>query len=185
MSEKAFEVLLPTLDLVPFERRPDGSFESLLPPPDWFKPHTTGGVFPFLGHILEEATAFWDLGASGVQEWGPCADVDAEGREFHYRVIGVQAEGRQFLVFKLDRESDRMREVLQKVRDNALADERHARGRLALTSLAHRTSADMHELLTRLRDSGLSPEQLAIVKEVDAASSELVERVVNVGGAAS
>jgi hypothetical protein len=185
MSDNALEVLLPSLDLVPFERKPDGSFASLLPPPDWLRPRTAGGVFPFLGHILEEATAFWDLGATGVQEWGPCADVDAEGREFHYKVIGVQTEGRQFLIFQLDRESDRMRDVLQKVRDNALADEKQARGRVALASLAHRTSADMHELLTRLRDSGLSAEQLAIVKEVDLTNKELVDRVVTVAAAGS
>ena len=67
MSDNALEVLLPSLGLVPFERRPDGSFASLLPPPDWFRPRTADGVFPFLGHILEEATAFWDLGATGVQ----------------------------------------------------------------------------------------------------------------------
>src|SRR5262249_49934926 len=76
MSDNAFETLLPALDLVPFERRKDGSFASLLPPPEWFRPHTEGGIFPFLGHILEEATEFWNLGATGVQEWGPCADVD-------------------------------------------------------------------------------------------------------------
>jgi hypothetical protein len=185
MSDHPLEVLLPSLEMVPFERRPDGSFASLLPPPDWFKPRTAGGVFPFLGHILEEATAFWDLGATGVQEWGPCADVDVEGREFHYRVIGVQTEARQFLVFQLDRDSDRMRDVLQKVRDNALADERRGRGRVALASLARRTSADMHELLTRLRDSGLSPEQLAVVKEIDAANKELVDRVLTVAAAGS
>ena len=185
MSDHALEVLLPSLALVPFERRPDGSFASLLPPPDWFRPRIADGVFPFLGHILEEATAFWDLGATGVQEWGPCADVDAEGREFHYKVIGIQTEGRQFLVFRLDRESDRMREVLQKVRDNALADERQARGLVALASLARRTTADMHELLTRLRDSGLSPEQLAVVQEIDAANQDLADRVAAVAASGS
>jgi hypothetical protein len=185
MSDHALEVLLPSLNLVPFERRPDGSFASLLPPPDWFRPRTSDGVFPFLGHILEEATAFWDLGANGVQEWGPCADVDPEGREFHYKVIGVQTEGRQFLVFQLDRESDRMREVLQKVRDNALTDERQARGLVALASLARRTTADMHELLGKLQNSGLSPEQLAIVEDIDGANQDLADRVAAVAAAGS
>jgi hypothetical protein len=180
MTDHPLEALLPSLGLVPFERRPDGSFESLLPPPDWFRPRTSDGVFPFLGHILEEATAFWDLGATGVQEWGPCADMDPEGREFHYRVIGIQTDGRQFLVFQLDRESDRMREVLQKARDHALADERQARGLVALASLARRTTADMHELLTRLRDSGLSPEQLAVVEEIHGANKDLGDRVAAV-----
>ena len=175
MSDHALEVLLPSLDLVPFERRPDGSFASLLPPPEWFRPRTSDGVFPFLE----------DVGATGVQEWGPCADVDPEGREFHYKVIGVQTEGHQFLVFQLDRESDRMREVLQKVRDNALTDERQARGLVALGSLARRTTADMHELLTKLRDSGLSPEQLAIVEEIHGANRDLADRVAAVAATGS
>jgi hypothetical protein len=111
--------------------------------------------------------------------------VDAEGREFHYKVIGVQTDGRQFLVFQLDRESDRMREVLQKVRDNALADERQARGLVALASLARRTTADMHELLNRLRNSGLSPEQLAVVEEIDGANQDLAVRVAAVAASGS
>jgi hypothetical protein len=178
MSDHALEVLLPALELVPFERRPDGSFAALLPPPDWFRPRAATGVLPFMGYILEEATDFWDGGAPGIREWGPCADVDVDGREFHYRVIGVQAGGRQFLVLQLDRQSDRMREVLQKVRDHALADERDARTRAALAGQARRTGADVEALLARLRDSALTPAQLAIVKDVGAAAYELVERVV-------
>ena len=67
--------LLQAIDIVVFERRGDGSFARLTPPPPWFWRLATD-TFPFLGHILEEATAFWASRQSGAREWGPCVDTD-------------------------------------------------------------------------------------------------------------
>ncbi|MGC4081358.1 MAG: hypothetical protein QM736_04400 [Vicinamibacterales bacterium] len=82
---------------------------------------TSGDTFPFLGHILEEATAFWKRGMAGRADWGPVAEVDHDGHEYHYIVTALIADGRQYLVFQLDPGAERMREVLQKVRSEALS----------------------------------------------------------------
>jgi hypothetical protein len=113
--------LLSALHIAAFERGPDGSFSPLAPPPEWFTRITAGGTFPFLGHILEEANQFWDRRAPGRRDWGPVAEVDKAGGEFHYTVTAINAGDAQYLVLELDPGSDRVREVLQQVRSQALA----------------------------------------------------------------
>ena len=77
MSEDLLKSLLPALHIAAFERREDGSFTSLAPPPAWFGRLVADPAFPFLGHILEEANVFWRSGGPGLREWGPVAEVDA------------------------------------------------------------------------------------------------------------
>ena len=120
----AVVVLLPSLGIAAFEQNADGAFQPLAPAPAWFAGLGKDGTFPFLGHILEEAAAFWASKTDGVREWGPCADVDDNGQEFHYMVKAVTIGTRAFLVFQLDEAAERMREVLQKVRSDALAQAR-------------------------------------------------------------
>ena len=92
MSEDLLKSLLPALHIAAFERREDGSFTSLAPPPAWFGRLVADPAFPFLGHILEEANVFWRSGGPGLREWGPVAEVDASGAEFHYKVAAVVTE---------------------------------------------------------------------------------------------
>ena len=92
MSEQVLSTLLPALTMAAFERRADGAFASVAPPPPWFTRIASDPTFPFLGHILEEANHFWQRGTSGTSEWGPCAEVDETGKEFHYKVTAVTAE---------------------------------------------------------------------------------------------
>ena len=120
MTDEPLAILLAALDIVGFERTPDGNFRPLTVPPSWFGRLSRDGTFPFLGHILEEAKAFWNLRVDGVREWGPCADVAEDGREFHYLVKALRLQGRAYLVFQLDQGAERVREVLQKVRSEAL-----------------------------------------------------------------
>ena len=102
MNDEALSSLLPALGYAVFARGADGAFTALAPPPDWFK--RLGDVtFPFLGHILEEATDFWGSGTPGCQEWGPCAEVDRHGIEFHYKVIAYTLANRQLLLFQIGR----------------------------------------------------------------------------------
>lgn len=112
--------LMPLLDIAAFERRPDGSFQPLSPAPAWFTRLGRDGTFPFLGHILEEAIDFWNMNVQGLQEWGPCVELDDDGREFHYKVKAINAGGYPCLVFQLDETAERLREVLQKIRSDAL-----------------------------------------------------------------
>lgn len=127
MSEDALAKLLPALDIAAFERAPGGSFHPLAPQPPWFARLGRDGTFPFLGHILEEAVRFWAERTEGVREWGPCADVDEHGAEFHYRVKAVTLADRAYLVFQLDEAAKRMQEVLQTVRSDALDAARAAK----------------------------------------------------------
>ena len=111
MSDDLATKLLPAMDIAAFKRAPDGSFAPIAPSPRWFDRLVADTTFPFLGHILEEATTFWQGRTLGSREWGPCVEENEVGREFHYRVLAVTAEAGQFLVFQLDSGADRMREV--------------------------------------------------------------------------
>jgi hypothetical protein len=126
MSEDLLNALLPALGMAAFERRADGSFAALAPLPRWFERLAGDGTFPFLGHILEEATWYWNKGSEKLHDWGPCAETDDAGREFHYMVTALTLSGRSVLIFSLDTASDRMRAMLQKVREQALAAEQRA-----------------------------------------------------------
>jgi len=124
MSDDLLKALLPALGLAAFERHVDGSFRALAPIPRWFERLAGDGTFPFLGHILEEATRHWNKGdAAKPREWGPSAETDEAGHEFHYMVTALTLSGRNVLIFSLDTASDRMRQVLQKVREQGLATE--------------------------------------------------------------
>ena len=116
------------------------------------------GDLPFLGHILSEAgrssgTATW----SGHRTGGRAPSVDDHGKEFHYKVTACKPRSDEHLTFQLDRDSDRMREMLQKVREKALAEGTRAKRTTAAASEARRTGTDLYDLLGRLRATGLSP----------------------------
>lgn len=126
MSDPALSRLLTALDIAAFQGLHENEFRPVTQPPTWFGRLSRDGTFPFLGHILEEARAFWRSGDEGVQQWGPCAELTEDGREFHYLVKALTVHGRAYLVFQLDESADRMRDVLQKVRADALGAARKA-----------------------------------------------------------
>ena len=119
-DDAAAAELLSALQIAAFERTADGSFRAVAALPAWFARLGRDGTFPFLGYILEEAVAFWAARTNGVRQWGPCVDVNEAGGEFHYQVKAVTVGERGYLVFELDQGAERMREVLQKVRSEAL-----------------------------------------------------------------
>ena len=121
MTDQPLPILVTALDIAAFELAAGGAFRSLATPPPWFGRLSRDGTFPFLGHILDEARAFWDSRDQGLRQWGPCAETGDDGREFHYLVKAVTVGARSFLVFQLDDSAERMRDVLQKVRADALA----------------------------------------------------------------
>ena len=122
MTDNALSTLLPALDVAAFERDAEGGFQPLAPLPTWFTGLSRDGTFPFLGHILEEANVFWKSGADGVRKWGPCAEVDETGREFHYLVKALRVNTRAYLVFQADEGAEQLRRVLQQVRSDALTE---------------------------------------------------------------
>lgn len=121
MTDEGLGTLLTALDLAAFERHAEAGFRPLARPPAWFARLSRDGSFPFLGHVLEEAQAFWQSGTNGVRVWGPSVEVGEDGREFHYLVKALNVNTRAYLVFQLDEGADRVRDVLQKVRSDALA----------------------------------------------------------------
>jgi hypothetical protein len=151
MTETLLATLLPAMDLVVFSHGTDGSFVSIAPPPPWFR-RIADVTFPFLGHILEEATDFWRSGVPGSREYGPCVEVDEAGREFHYRVkaLTIGEFGSQFLVFELDPGSDRLRDALQKARDQALVLERNRAAQLAAAGNVRLAGLEIQKLLKQL-----------------------------------
>jgi hypothetical protein len=123
MSDDLLKALIPALGMAAFERHMDGSFRALTPVPRWFERLAGDGTFPFLGHILEEATRHWNKGDATPRDWGPCAVTGEADQEFHYLVTALTVSGRNVLLFSLDSASDRLQQMLQRVRDEALARE--------------------------------------------------------------
>ena len=185
MTDDGVTKLLPAIEIAAFRRAPDGSFSAIAPPPRWFERLVADVTFPFLGHILEEANLFWQHGQAGVREWGPCVEVNDAGREFHYRVLAVTAERSQFLLFQLDPGSDRMREVLQKVREQALVHPASGtRATLAtLQQEVRRTTDRIHEALRPLLGSGRRDAQFELWTTLSGLCDDLVQHVDALAGA--
>jgi hypothetical protein len=172
MNDEVLSTLLPALGYAVFARDANGSFAALTPPPDWFK--RLGDVtFPFLGHILEEANQFWDSGTPGSQEWGPCAEVDPSGVEFHYKVIAHTMANRQLLLFQLDTESDHIREVLSVVRTQSLKEEQ-TRGARSMTAMDIRLiREEIQRILGKLLGSGINETQTDLLEKLSTRCDEL------------
>src|SRR5829696_2956040 len=168
MSAHDLPTVLLALEMAAFKRAADGSFVSIAPTPDWFTRITSDTTFPFLGHILEEAGAFWRRGLPGTRQWGPCAEVNERGEEYHYMVSALLADDGQYLVFQLDPGADRLREVLQKVRSEALSAERDSASFAAIVAEMRGINKGVKELLGQLVVSDLTPQQLELVNALAA-----------------
>jgi hypothetical protein len=180
MNDDLLKTLLPALDIAVFERRSGGSFAAVAPPPPWFSRLTADMTFPFLGHILEEANDVWRHRDAARREWGPCAEVDDTGQEFHYTVVATVVDGRQYLLFQLDRGSDWIRGVLQKVRQQALASEQGHGSRDALTALQLELRAavsELRDLSARMAASSRADERADLRQRVSAACDGLLNGV--------
>ena len=181
MSNEQVRDLLPAMEIAAFERRRDGSFAPVAPLPAWFGRLVADATFPFLGHILEEANQFWAARAPARREWGPCAEVDEEGREFHYRVTAANADTAQYLVFQLDAGSDEMRQVLQRVRQQMLAAESRNPAVDKPSETAHtevrRAAEDIRAMLTALADATTTESRRELSKTASARCDDLLRTI--------
>jgi hypothetical protein len=184
MSNDDLTQLLPAIDIAAFRRTPDGSFTPLAPAPGWFGRLVADVTFPFLGHILEEATLFWRTATPGAREFGPAVEVNEAGHEFHYRVLAVTVDAGQFLVFELDPGTDRLREVLRQVRGQALvASPAGVPATIVkVQQEVRRTSERMHDLLRPLLATGLRDPQFELWQTLSAACEDLVRQVDALAG---
>jgi hypothetical protein len=175
MSDEAS--VLSAMAIAAFERRPDGSFSPLAPLPDWFTRIVADGTFPFMGHILEEANQFWRRGTPGRQDWGPCAEVDESGTEFHYTVAAVSEGDREYLVFQLDPGSDRIREVLQRARERSLTTGHETRSTSDTAIGVRQTAGEIRALVESLQAASSSNAPVQLRRAVAAKCDELVREV--------
>jgi hypothetical protein len=175
MSDEAS--VLTAMAIAAFERNQDGSFSPLAPLPAWFMRIVADGTFPFMGHILEEANQFWRSGSPGRQDWGPCAEVDESGAEFHYTVAAVSERDREYLVFQLDPGSDRMREVLQRERERALAAGHDSRSDSRAAAGVRQTAGEIRTLVESLQAVSSANTAIQVHRAVAAKCDELVRAV--------
>lgn len=175
MTDQVLTALLPAIGIAAFERHADGSFTSLAPPPAWFARLVGNETFPFLGHVLEEALEFWRRSAAGTQEWGPCAEVDEAGTEFHYKIAAVALNGREILLFELDTASDRLREILQAVRERALSAEMGSDDKGTPRPSMRRSAGEIRELVGQLAASQPTDTQRALIQSLQGKCEELLE----------
>jgi hypothetical protein len=116
----ALSAALGALEIGVFRQDDGGGFVSVGPVPAWMAAFSRNQTFPFLGSFLARAREFWREPQTDRLTWGPCAEMDTQGREFHFLVSAFSLPGHKLLVFELDRSAAQMRDVLQKARDQAL-----------------------------------------------------------------
>ena len=114
------------LDIAVFEQSPEGTFISVAPVPAWMTAFSRNPTFPFLGSFLASARDFWAEPRTGRLTWGPCAEVDEAGRQFHFTVSALSLPDHRFLVFELDHDAEQTRAALQKAREVILENEQAA-----------------------------------------------------------
>jgi len=172
------KALLAAIDIAAFRRDADGSFTPVAPLPAWFGRLVRDPTFPFLGHILEEAADFWARDEAGYREFGPCAEVNDAGREFHYRVVAVTAPGASYLLFRLDADAERLRDVLQTVREKALVESTlPVADASVLQNVVRVRGEDIHGLLRRVLATAPSPEQRELWSAISSALDSMMARV--------
>ena len=171
--------LLSALGIAAFERSGDGAFAPLGAPPAWLDRLVADGTFPFVGHILEEASQFWADRTDGRRDWGPCAEVDESGTEFHYSVSALTVGDGQYLVFRLDPGGDQLREVPADP-GQALAAGQDLRSEAAVAGAQQtlrQTAADIQALVAELPTISTAPARLEHWKAVSWKCDELVRGI--------
>jgi hypothetical protein len=136
--------ILARLDLVVFERLPEGVFQRVgtANPPEWFgrmfldaapeTPITVAAAFPFLERFLSTAEAAWRQGDLRKLRSAAFAMADPAGGEIGLVASAIAVEHRRFLVLEASAEFDERRRMLQRAREHALAHEDHVRRTAAL-----------------------------------------------------
>jgi hypothetical protein len=173
VTDAVLAELLTRLDLVVFERLPEGVFVRVgpAPPPSWFSrlSVTSRGdaiaieqTMPFLGHFLAEANDAWRAG----EETRRCSDLfmvtDTTGGEVPLVASAVVVADRCFLILESPRDFDERRAALQNARENVLAHEEHVRRTGALMEPIDAA----RQLMQQLRASGLAPEQQMLTARI-------------------
>lgn len=167
VSSSALAGILTRLDMVVFQRLPEGVFLRIgsAPPPDWFsrvlldaaadEPVTIAQAFPFLERFLGDAEVFWHKQREQRLRSDPFTVMDPAGGEVTLVATAVVADKAGFLILESPADFDEHRRTLQRARENVLAHEEHLRRTGELL-----TPIEAAQRLTeQLAASGLAPEQ--------------------------
>jgi hypothetical protein len=165
--------LLTRLDLVVFERLPEGVFVRFgqAPPPSWFSRLPLAShdeaiaieqTMPFLGHFLAEANDAWRAGNEQRVSSDPFTVTDTTGGEVALVASAVVVADRCFLILEAPPYFDERRATLQRARENVLAHEEHVRRTGALLGPIDAA----RQLLQQLTASGLAPEQQMLTARI-------------------
>ena len=172
MIDSLLVQILTTLDLVVFERLPNGVFARVgtTRPPSWFtrvfldaagdEPITIAEALPFLAHFLSEAEHFWRAGHDACLRSDLFVVPDPSGGEIPLVASAVVVGHRHFLIIQVPIDFDQRRDVLQRARENVLEHEEHVRQTRSLLTPVER----VQQLAEQLTRSGLTPEQHEIAR---------------------
>jgi hypothetical protein len=134
-SDAMLEALVAILDIVVLERLAGGAFKQMGndPPPSWFAqafrdvdpgaPVTLQQAFPVLDSFLSEAEAFWSSTAYGRLDGEAFVVSGPEGRNLPLSTIAVAFSGRHYLLIQRVPGFDDRQHILQRAREQALAQE--------------------------------------------------------------
>ena len=169
--------ILSRLDLVVFERLPEGVFVPVetANPPEWFSrtfldaapltPTTLAAAFPFLERFLSTVETLWLQGDLRKLRSDAFTVTDPAGGELGLVASAVAVDHRRFLVLEASAEFDEHRRTLQRAREDALAHEDHVRRTGELTTPANAALKLAEQLAA---ETGLAAEQRRLVSELRA-----------------
>ena len=175
MTDSVLAELFSVLDLVAFERSPDGVFVRVggAAPPQWFRhfmtdaaqgqPVSIAQVFPFLEHFLVDAEAVWTEGREPRRRSDPFTTTDSAGGEITLVATAVSIGRRPLLVLELPHDFEERRETLQRAREHLLAHEDHVRQ----TSLLLGPVAAARKLAQQLARGGAAAADREIAAALD------------------
>ena len=172
VTDSVLAKILARLDMVVFERLPNGVFVRVgsTPPPAWFSgvfqdlspdgPLTIAQLFPFLEHFLAEAEDWWRHPSAQRLRSDPFTMAVASGDDISLAASAVVAENRYFLVIESPSDLEERRLALQRAREHALAHEEHVRRTGELRAPIEAAA----QIVKALSSSGLTAtqEQLAL-----------------------
>jgi hypothetical protein len=177
--------ILARLDLVVFERLPEGVFYRIAPvqPPAWFsrlfhesasqESVTLAEVFPFLERFLSDAEELWREG--GVRRLRSDAFTvgdHAEG-ELTLAASAVVVDHRCFLILELPYDVDERRTTLQRARELVLEHEAQVRRTAALLPRVNAA----HTLARQLAASELTAAQRPLAAGIEEQLAGLAESI--------
>jgi hypothetical protein len=172
VTDKFFDAILSTLDLVVLERLPHGIFLRMgtAPPPSWFshvmatagEPVTVAQALPFVGHFLDDAEFFWRQARNGRLRSDPFTMTDAAGAEVVLVASALVIGHRHLLVLESPGDFEERRRAMQSARETVLEYEAHVRRTRALLARIDAARA----LTDQLGNSGLTPAKQQLAAEI-------------------